>query len=101
LLVLQNERLDLAVALGAAHYGMVRRGAGARISGGLARSYYVGVAVAAIGDRGYNDAALPLPVAGVGDPGYNLAALCLAPAGLEEGQAVELAQTFDLLVRQP
>ncbi len=77
--VLQNERLDLAVALGAAYYGLVRRGQGTRIAGGLARAYYIGVNVEG-GGR----------------------ALCLAPAGLEEGGAVELSgRTFDLLVRQP
>lgn len=77
-LVLRNERLDLAVAIGAARYGMVRRGVGTRISGGLARSYYIGVG-------------------GVAEP----MALCLVPAGLEEGQSVELDRTFELLVRQP
>ena len=42
-LVLDNERLDLAVARGAAYYGMVRRGQGVRIAAGLARTYYIGV----------------------------------------------------------
>lgn len=41
--VLENDRLDLAVARGAAYFGMVRRGAGVRIAAGLARTYYVGV----------------------------------------------------------
>ena len=41
--VLDNDRLDLAVARGAAYYGMVRRGRGVRIAAGLARSYYIGV----------------------------------------------------------
>ena len=43
-LVLDNPRLDLAVAQGAAYYGMVRRGEGVSISANLARSYYIGVA---------------------------------------------------------
>lgn len=78
-IVLQNERLDLAVALGAAYYGLVRRGEGVKISGGLARSYYLGVE-----NQGQE------------------AALCLAPAGLEEGVDIDLAnRTFDLVVRQP
>ncbi len=46
-LVLDNERLDLAVARGAAYYGMVRRGQGVRIAAGLARTYYIGVESAA------------------------------------------------------
>src|SRR5208282_4671261 len=35
--------LDLAVAQGAAYYGVVRRGGGIRIGGGTARSFYVGL----------------------------------------------------------
>ena len=42
-MVLDNDRLDLAVARGAAYYGMVRRGLGVRIAAGLARTYYIGV----------------------------------------------------------
>ena len=42
-IMLDNERLDLAVARGAAYYGMVRRGQGVRIAAGLARTYYIGV----------------------------------------------------------
>jgi molecular chaperone DnaK (HSP70) len=77
---LANERLDLAVARGAAYYGMVRRGHGVRISGGLAQAYYVGVA--------RRDASEP-------------AALCLLPAGTEEGEETEIPQPFELLIRQP
>ena len=40
---LKGNDLDLAVARGAAYYGLVRRGKGVRIRGGAARSYYVGV----------------------------------------------------------
>lgn len=77
--ILQNERLDFAVALGAAHYGLVRRGVGARVSGGSPRAYYIGV------ERN-------------GTP----VAVCLVPAGLEENETVDLpGQKFDLLVRQP
>lgn len=41
--LLDHDRLDLAVARGAAYYGMVRRGEGVRINANAARSYYVGV----------------------------------------------------------
>jgi len=78
--VLQNQRLDLAVALGAAYYGMVRRGKGVRIRGGLAHSYYLGV-----------ETATETP-----------SAICLLPAGVEEGQTINLPERrFDLLIRQP
>jgi hypothetical protein len=77
-LVLENERLDLAVAHGAAYYGMVRRGEGVRIAAGLARTYYVGVA------------------------SDEHVAVCLAPAGAEPGREVRLADSrFHLLVGEP
>ena len=84
-IVLDNERLDLAVARGAAYYGMVRRGVGVRINAGLARSYYIGVE----GSSADPDAA-----------GHS--ALCLVPAGIEPGQEIDLSRhTFQLLVSQP
>lgn len=42
--VLDAKALDLAVAHGAAYYGMVRRGRGVRIAANLGRSYYMQVA---------------------------------------------------------
>ena len=83
-IVLENERLDLAVARGAAYYGMVRRGEGVRIAAGLARTYYIGV-------EGEQSGRLLGPLA-----------LCLLPAGIEPGQEVDLTQhQFQLLVSQP
>ena len=41
--VLEGNRLDIAVSLGAAYFGQVRRGEGVRIEAKLARSYYVTV----------------------------------------------------------
>ena len=77
-LILDNERLDLAVARGAAYYGMVRRGQGVRIAAGLARTYYIGV-----------ESEPP-------------AAVCLAPAGIEPGHDVDLPnRRFDLLTSEP
>ena len=79
--VLPNSRLDLAVARGAAYYGMVRRGHGQRISGGSAQTYYIGVS------QEGND---------------RPSAVCLLPAGLEEGQGVDLSdRPFNLLIRRP
>lgn len=77
--VLDHERLDLAVARGAAYYGMVRRGQGVRIAAGLARSYYVGVDV------------------NQDEP----SALCLVPAGVEPGTDIELPRAFRLRVATP
>ncbi len=81
-IVLENERLDLAVARGAAYYGMVLRGEGVRIAAGLPRTYYVGVEA-----NETTDAAT---------------ALCLLPAGLEPGQSVDLtSRTFELALATP
>ena len=77
-IVLDFGRLDLAVAQGAAYYGLVRRGEGVKINAGLARSYYVGVAAEE-------------PVA-----------VCLAPAGVESGEHIELPERrFRLLANRP
>ena len=75
--VLQNERLDLAVARGAAYYGLVRRGEGVRISANLARSYYIGIE----------------------DPQGRV--VCLLPGSAEPGQDLSLEQEFVLRVSQP
>ncbi|HWV38218.1 MAG TPA: Hsp70 family protein [Vulgatibacter sp.] len=78
--LLGHESLDLAVARGAAYYGLVRRGFGLRIAGGSPRAYYVGVE----------------------GKGGARSALCVVPRGLEEGARVSIeSPTFDLLVDRP
>ncbi|APZ92652.1 hsp70 family protein [Fuerstiella marisgermanici] len=78
-LILNCERLDLAVAQGAACYGMVSRGIGVRISAGLPRTYYLGVETEA---------------------GMN--AVCLVPAGTEPGTDLDPPeQTFQLQTGRP
>lgn len=76
--------LDLAVARGAAYYGLVRRGKGVRIRGGTARAYYVGV-----------ESAIPA-VPGMAPP---LKAVCVAPFGMEEGTETDVpGQEFGAIV---
>src|SRR5204862_2498253 len=72
---LAGNDLDLAVAHGAAYYGLVRRGRGVRIRGGTGRSYYIGI-----------EAAMPA-IPGFAPP---VKALCVAPFGQEEGSSVVL-----------
>lgn len=82
-----DEALDLAVAQGAAYYGLVRRGRGIRIAGGTARSFYVGLAAESA------DAKAAPP---------EMKALCIAPQGLNEGDEVEVTdREFELLIRHP
>ena len=73
--VLEGADLDLAVARGAATYGVARHGRGMRIRGGTARAYYVGI-----------ESAVPA-VPGIEPP---ITALCVAPFGMEEGTEAEL-----------
>ncbi|WP_426343521.1 Hsp70 family protein [Pseudoduganella sp. R-32] len=85
--MLDGADLDLAVARGAAYYSYVRRGAGVRIRGGTARSYYVAV-----------ESSMPA-IPGMEPP---IQALCVAPFGMEEGSELELpGQEFGLVVGEP
>jgi hypothetical protein len=85
--VLQGTDLDLAVARGAAYYGLVRRGRGVRIRGGTARAYYVGV-----------ESSLPA-VPGMPPP---IKAVCVVPFGTEEGTETDIpGQEFGLVVGEP
>ncbi len=79
--VLSNASLDLAVAFGAAYYGVVRRGGGIRIGGGTARSFYVGFEADARADKPW---------------------LCVVPRDAQEGDEVNITgHDFDLLMGQP
>ncbi len=76
---LRNDAPDLAVARGAATYGLVRRGLGLRIGGGSPRTYYVGVA-----------------------SGERTDALCVMPRGAPEGVEQEVqGRTFALTLGRP
>jgi molecular chaperone DnaK (HSP70) len=84
---LASNDLDLAVAHGAAYYGLVRRGKGVRIRGGVPRAYYVGIETSA--------PAVP----GVPPP---LKALCVVPMGMEEGSECDVpGPEFGLVVGEP
>ncbi len=76
-LILENQDLDLAVAVGAAYYSYVRStGVGLLVRGGLPRTYYIGV--------GESDL------------------LCLVPRGSEEGQTIELEdESLHLVANKP
>lgn len=70
--VLESRSLDLAVAFGAAYYGLVRAGQGVRVGSGSPRSYYLGVAV----DKK--------------DETETKHAVCLVERGLDEGTKIQL-----------
>lgn len=78
--VLTNPSLDLAVAYGAAYYGVVRRGGGIRIGGGTARSFYLGY-------QGRPE-----------DPPW----LCVLPRDAQEGDEIAVQDhDLELLTAQP
>jgi len=84
---LEGSDYDLAVATGAAYYGLARRGTGVRIKGGLPKSYYIGVEVALPAVPG-----MPVP----------MKAVCVAPFGMEEGTEQDLpGGQFGLVVGEP
>ncbi len=84
---LESADFDLAVAKGAAYYGLARRGRGIRIRYGLSKSYYIGIAASMPAVPG-----LPAPIK----------ALCVAPFGMEEGTSAHLeGREFALVVGAP
>ncbi|MFT3696976.1 MAG: Hsp70 family protein [Kofleriaceae bacterium] len=83
---------ELAVAQGAAYYGLVRRGLATRIKGGTPRAFYIGVEAAGRPRRETNN---------VGDLSGERMAVCLAPPGLEDGARVQLERDFKLVTNRP
>ncbi|MFN3325536.1 MAG: Hsp70 family protein [Bryobacteraceae bacterium] len=81
-LVLENQDLDLAVAVGAAYYSYARTsGQGVLVRGGLPRAYYIGI--------------------GGGD-GEAIRTVCLVPRGTEEGDTIELdLENLQLVANRP
>jgi molecular chaperone DnaK (HSP70) len=77
--ILNQEVLSGAVAIGAAYYGQVRRGAGLRVKAGSARTFYVGMRSE-----------------------HGIKAVCLLPAGTNEGTTLPLLdREFSVLANRP
>jgi molecular chaperone DnaK (HSP70) len=84
--VLDNPDPDLAVALGAAYYGLVKTGRGVRVGSGSARSYYIGVSTGSVETDGSD----------------RRQAICLVERGLDEGSRIQLEdRDFQVLTNQP
>lgn len=80
--LLEHSSLELAVARGAAYYGLVRKGFGLKIGGGAARAFYVGLRNEVEGGK--------------------TSAVCLIPRGFEEGLSVDLGERpFTLTLGKP
>ncbi len=104
---LPNPYPELAVALGAAYYGLVRLGEGVRVGAGSPRAYFVQVAAADQTDDSSETVSAPISAMGEGrdegaDATGGIPAVCLVPRGAEEGFAGELRQpAFEVLANQP
>jgi molecular chaperone DnaK (HSP70) len=83
--VLENPNPDLAVALGASYYGLVKKGAGVRVGSGSPRSYYLGFTRS--GRDGETEKS----------------AICLVERGVDEGTRLRLPEElkFEVLTNQP
>jgi molecular chaperone DnaK (HSP70) len=85
--VLDGEDLMLAVARGAAYFGLARQGKGIRIRGGVPRTYYIGI-----------EDSMPA-VPGMPAP---MKALTIAPFGMEEGSSHSFpGRKFGLYIGEP
>ncbi|HEY5924397.1 MAG TPA: Hsp70 family protein [Kofleriaceae bacterium] len=85
---------EMAVAQGAAYYGLVRRGLATRIKGGTPRAFYIGVDASGMRRR------VPTTEAGTATEPARYA-VCLAPSGLDDGARVELQRDFKLVTNRP
>jgi molecular chaperone DnaK (HSP70) len=88
--ILENRDPELAVAEGAAYYGLVKLGMGVRVGSGSPRSYYLGIVA---GSQNTGD-----------DPTRKGAteAICLVERGLEEGSSNALtAHAVEVRTNQP
>ena len=84
--VLENPDPDLAVALGAAYYGLVKVGEGVRVGSGSPRGYYLGIARSETVEQDAQD----------------MEAICVVERGLEEGSTIGLKDNaFEVLTNQP
>ena len=77
--ILSNEVMSTAVAIGAAYYGRVRRGAGLRVKAGSAWTYYIGMRSE-----------------------HGIKAVCVLPSGTNEGTTLPLLdREFSVLTNRP
>ncbi len=81
-----DEVLEIAVARGAAYFGLVREGLGLKVGGGSPREYFLGLSL---------------------EEGEELSesqekVVCIAPRGMQDGQTIEVAdREFNLVTNRP
>ncbi|MEQ9497504.1 MAG: Hsp70 family protein [Deltaproteobacteria bacterium] len=77
-----DDVLELAVARGAAYFGLVREGLGLRVGGGSPRAYFLG-----LGGEEVEEGSVQV--------------LCVAPRGMQDGQRIEVNREFSLVTNRP
>lgn len=81
-----DRSLELAVARGAAYFGLVREGRGLRVGGGSPRAFYLALEGEAASASGAEELTL----------------LCVAPKGMQDGQELEVSsREFELVTNRP
>ena len=81
-----DDALELAVARGAAYFGLAREGLGLKVGGGSPREYFLGLGLE--------------PEETVDD--RHVKAVCVAPRGMQDGQRIEVPnREFSLLTNRP
>jgi len=84
--VLENPHLDLAVAIGASYYGLVKVGRGVRVGSGSPRAYYLGLGTAGRAEKDTEGGK----------------AICLIERGMHEGADIRVPdRRFEVLANQP
>ncbi len=79
---IESRSLDLAISVGAVYYGLVRKGLGLRVGGGIPRSYFIGIGTSEGASK-------------------SVKAVCLIERGTEEGREVEVDRDFKVLTNRP
>ena len=92
-----HDALELAVARGAAYFGLVRQGRGGRVGGGSPRADVLGVGL----EEGRADPRADARADARAERG-TVRVVCIAPRGMQDGQRVEVPdQEFNLVTNRP
>ncbi|MBF0469586.1 MAG: molecular chaperone DnaK, partial [Desulfamplus sp.] len=110
--VIANPEPDLAVALGASYYGLVKQGIGVLVGSGSPRSYYIGISKSIQKDSKQDERSSEVtannnifnnnPFELKQSRTSHQQAMCIIERGLDEGTAIDLPQMeFEVVANQP
>ncbi len=107
--ILENSSPDLAVAIGASYYGLVKQGIGVKVGSGSPRSYYIEIS------KQYSNLSAIIDSSQLSDNNDNISAdkdnsaaqmvakaICIVERGLDEGTTIKLPDMqFEVIANQP